>query len=284
MGKGQTAVFCCAILWSTSGLFIKLINWHPLLIAGSRSVIAALFLLTVRTVFPRRGRAKNQAFPFIAGGIAYALTMITFVTANKMTSTANAILLQYSAPVWAAILGWVLIREKPHWEHWLALALVAGGLLLFFRESLGGGAFWGDCVAVLSGIFFGAHSVLLRMQKEGNPADSMLLSHAICAALALPFFFLSTPVPSAGAFGALAFMGIFQVGVSSLLFSYGIRRVSAMGAMLTAMIEPVLSPVWVLIVTGERPSPSALAGGGIIVAAVLLSSLIGNWRERLVKE
>ncbi|MDR3173075.1 MAG: DMT family transporter, partial [Treponema sp.] len=128
---GQGAVLLCALFWSTSGLFIKLIDWHPLIIAGLRSFVAALFMLAIRFLFPRRGKGKNRPFPFFAGGLAYALTMICFVIANKLTASANAILLEYSAPVWAALLGWFLIKERPHWEHWLALALVMGGLFLF---------------------------------------------------------------------------------------------------------------------------------------------------------
>ncbi|MDR2068337.1 MAG: DMT family transporter [Spirochaetaceae bacterium] len=277
---GQGAVLLCALFWSTSGLFIKLIDWHPLVIAGLRSFVAALFMLAIRLLFPRRGKGKNKAFPLIAGGLAYALTMICFVIANKLTASANAILLEYSAPVWAALLGWFLIKEKPHWEHWLALALVMGGLYLFFKDGLAGGSLLGDGIAVLSGIFFGANSVFMRMQKEGNPSDTMLLAHIITALICLPFLFISPPVFTAQSICSILFMGIVQIGCASLLFAYGIKRVPAVQAMLTAMAEPILNPLWVLLVTGEKPSLSALTGGGIIVAAVLVSTLVGKKREQ----
>jgi drug/metabolite transporter (DMT)-like permease len=277
--QGQGAILLCAFLWSTSGLFIKLVNWHPVVIAGSRSLMAALFMLAVRLIFPPKSRIKNRKGPFLAGAIAYALTMQSFVIANKLTASANAIMLQYSAPVWAGLLGWILIREKPHWEHWGALVCVSGGLVLFFKDSFGGGAFLGDSVALLSGVFFGSHSVFLRMQKDGNPADSMLLAHGLNCALSLPFLFFYFPVLEAPALGAVLYMGIIQVGCASLLFSYGIKRVSAVQAMLTAMVEPVLNPLWVLVVTGEKPSASALIGGGIIITAVMASSVIGKRRE-----
>jgi drug/metabolite transporter (DMT)-like permease len=204
--------------------------------------------------------------------------MLTFVTANKLTTSANAILLQYSAPVWAAILGWLLIKEKPHWEIWGALVVVLLGLLIFFSERLDGGSLAGNCIALLSGFFFGAHSVLLRMQKDGNPRDSMLISHIICVAISIPFFVSFVPQPSAPAIGALFFMGLIQIGCASLLFAYGIKRVKAVQAMLTAMIEPILNPVWVLVITGERPSLRALVGGALIVTAVVASSIIGKRR------
>jgi drug/metabolite transporter (DMT)-like permease len=272
-------VFLAACLWSTSGLFIKLISWHPVIIAGLRSLVAFFFMLGTRLLFPPRGGEKNRGGPLWAGAAAYALTMLAFVIANKLTASANAIMMQYSAPVWAALIGWALIGERPRWEHWGALVLVMGGLALFFREGLRGGSLVGDFVALLSGVFFGAHSVILRMMKKGRPQDSMLLSHGLNFAFCVPFLFFYPPVISASGILPLLFMGIFQVGCASLLFSSGIKRIPAVEAMLTAMIEPVLNPLWVLLVTGERPSPAALLGGAVIIAAVAGSSFIGKRRE-----
>jgi drug/metabolite transporter (DMT)-like permease len=284
-------VLLCAFFWSTSGLFIKLIGWHPVIIAGLRSLVAALFIaaagpagrLADRFVLKRRGergqfKAKNNPILLVAGGLAYAATMILFVTANKLTASANAILLQYSAPVWAALLGW-FIGERPRWEHWGALALVMTGFLIFFHEGLGGGSLLGDCLALLSGLTFGANSVLMRMQKEGSPADSMLLAHIITAVFCVPFFFLHPPEFTPSNTAAILFMGTVQIGLASLLFAYGIRRIPAINAMLAAAIEPVLNPLWVLAVTGEKPGLPALTGGALIVGAVIASSVITGRRK-----
>jgi drug/metabolite transporter (DMT)-like permease len=241
--------------------------------------MAALFMLTVRFVFPPRFAVKSKKSHLWAAAIVYALTMQSFVIANKLTTSANAIMLQYSAPVWAGLLGWILIREKPHWEQWGALVCMVGGLALFFKDGLTGGAFLGDGLAILSGVFFGAHSVLLRMQKDGSPSDSMLLAHGLNFTLSIPFFFLYFPVFKAPAVAAVLYMGIIQIGCASLLLSYGIKRVSAVQAMLIAMVEPVLNPLWVLMVTGEKPSLSAILGGGIIITAVVASSVIGKKRS-----
>jgi drug/metabolite transporter (DMT)-like permease len=269
-------VFLAACLWSTSGLFIKLVSWHPVVIAGLRSLTAFLFMLAVRLIFPPRGEEKNARGPLWAGAAVYALTMLSFVIANKLTASANVIMLQYSAPIWAALIGWGLIGERPRWEHWGALVLVMGGLALFFREGLAGGGLLGDCIALLSGVLFGAHSVILRMMKKGRPQDSMLLAHGLNFAFCIPFLFFYTPPVSASGLFPILFMGIFQVGCASFLFSAGIKRIPAIQAMLTAMIEPILNPLWVLLVTGERPSPSALLGGAVIIAAVAGSSLAGK--------
>jgi drug/metabolite transporter (DMT)-like permease len=276
--KGQGAIFLCAFLWSTSGLFIKLISWHPVLIAGSRSLIAALFMLVLRLVMNPKTPLKT-GFGFWAGGVCYALTMVTFVIANKLTTSANAILLQYTAPVWAAVLGWAFIREKPHWEHWCALAAVLGGMILFFKDGIASGHLAGDLLAVLSGILFGAQSVFLRMQKHANPSDSLLFAHLVCCIISVPFIFTHTPLLSVSSAFSILFMGVIQIGCASVLFSYGIKRVKAIQAMLSAMIEPVMNPVWVLLVTGEKPTAPALAGGAVIITAVIASSLIGKRRD-----
>ena len=205
---GQLAILATAFLWSTSGLFIKLLDWHPVVIAGSRSFIAAIFLLILRFYDPPPKGVKNQPFPFWAAAFANAFTMITFVIANKLTTSANVILLQYGAPVWTALLGWALVKEKPRWEHWGALVMVIGGLLIFFKDSLGLGSLMGDGLAVFSGILMGAHFVFLRMTKDGNPRDSILLSHVINAVISIPFIFLYPPVLSVSSVMPILFMGI----------------------------------------------------------------------------
>jgi len=276
---GQGAVFLCAVLWSTSGLFIKLVDWHPVVIAGSRSLIAAVFMLIVRKITWPEKRPKNKIIPMWAGAVVYSLTMLTFVIANKLTTAANAILLQYSAPVWAAILGWLLVKEKPRWEHWAAMVCICGGFVLFFRDSSGPGGFLGDMLSIFSGLLFGLNSVLLRMQKDGNPADSMLLSHVISFAISIPFMILYPPILTKTTVIPIIYMGIVQIGCASLLYSYGLKRIAAVQAMLTSTIEPLLNPVWVLIFTGEMPAVSAIIGGSIILAAVLLSTIIGKRRS-----
>jgi drug/metabolite transporter (DMT)-like permease len=276
---GQGAVFLCAFLWSTSGLCIKLIDWHPIVIAGARSLIAALFMLAARLWNPQTRRRRFLLRSLWPAGLAYAATMTLFVIANKLTASANAILLQYSAPVWAAVLGWFLLKERLYWEQWGALILVMGGLVLFFKDGLTSGSLAGNSLALISGVSFGLSSVLMRMQPAGTQADAFMLSHLIAALFGLPFYFFYAPELTPSAAGTILFLGVFQVGVASLLFAYGIARITAIQAMITAMTEPVLNPLWVFLAMGERPSVSALAGGGIIVAAVVASSLAGKRRE-----
>jgi drug/metabolite transporter (DMT)-like permease len=255
-----------------------------MVISGSRSILAILVLLVLRFISSSR---KNSAkitlkeIPVLAAcGLCYAATMITFVIANKLTASANVILLQYAAPVWAALLGWLFFKDKPRWENWCALVLVCLGMFLVFSNGIESGSVMGNILAVISGIAFGANSVVLRAKKDGNPADILIFSHIICVAFTLPFFFMHPPSLNVNNILCISFMGIFQIGMASALFAYGIKRVSALQAMITCSIEPILNPIWVLIVTGERPASSALIGGGIILSAVVFSSILSALRRR----
>jgi drug/metabolite transporter (DMT)-like permease len=272
---GQSAILLCAVLWSTSGLFIKLVNWHPAVIAGSRSFLAVFFLLAIR----RKAERPEKILGLAASGFWYAATMILFVIANKLTFSANAIVLQYTAPIWACLLGWLYLKEKPYWEHWFSLSLVLLGMFLVFGNAVAGGSLLGDCLALISGITFAANSVTLRGIKNGGALDVMIFAHILCAVFSVPFFFIYSPEFTAGNILSILFMGIFQIGAASALFVYGIRRVRAVQAMLTASIEPVLNPLWVLLITGEKPSFFVILGGLVIISAVVFSSLAGRKRE-----
>lgn len=284
-GAGLLSILICAFLWSTNGLFIKLINWNPFVLAGARSFIAFVFMVIVRLAVPSRRKTPLVPSQLWGGALAYGLTVILFVIATKLTTAANAILLQYGAPVWAALFGWVLAREKPRLVNWISLALVMAGLVVFFKDSLfpaasgaagaaprGPYALIGDILAVLSGVTFGANGAVMRVQK-GDPNDSMLLAYVFSAAVCVPFFFIFPPELTFKNLAGISFMGIIQIGLASLFFAYGIRRLSAVQAMLTATLEPVLNPVWVFFLLGERPAASALLGGALIILAVLVSAL-----------
>ena len=271
---GLAAVALCAVLWSTGGLFIKLVPWDPFAIAGSRSLIAGIVIL----IFLRRPRFTWSAAQIICA-LSYSATMITFVISNKLTTAANAILLQYTAPVYAALLGALLLGERTHWFDWATIGLVAAGMVLFFMDKLEAGGAAGNIISAASGIFFAVFMVSMRKQKEGSPLESILLSHALTFLIALPFLVpeLGKAAGSSGtwtAVGGVAFLGVFQVGISSILLSYGVRHVTALQTLVTSIIEPILNPVWVFLLLGEEPSPMALVGGAVILVSVTARSIL----------
>ena len=266
-GKAIVALTACALLWSTGGLLIKVVDWNPFAIAGVRSLIGGLLILVVL----RRPRF-SWSFPQIAGGVSYAACMILFIAANKLTTAANAILLQYTAPLYAVVLGWVFLRERATLLDSVTMVVVLGGMVLFFLDRLGAGGIFGNLLAVASGIFFAATMVALRRQKDGYPLESLLLSHAITFVVSLPF--LWGRAPGLVSWAGLAFLGVFQIGIPSFLLTYGVKRVTALQTLLTSVLEPIFNPIWVFLVLGEVPGPRALAGGVIILAAVTLRSVL----------
>lgn len=272
---GQSAILLCAILWSTSGLFIRLMDWDPAVIVGTRSFLAVLLLLSIRL---KQGNLK-EILSHITNGFWYAATMILFVYANKLTFAANSILLQYTAPIWACLLAWFYLKEKPHWEHWIALCLVCFGMLLVFGDGLTGGSLLGDSLSLISGITFAVSSVMIRKHKEGNPLDIMICAHLLTVLYSIPFLFIYPPQLNTANVLSVLYMGIFQIGLASILYVYGMKRVRTVQAMLTAAIEPVLNPVWVLLVLGEMPAISVIGGGVIIITAITFSSLVTRQRE-----
>jgi drug/metabolite transporter (DMT)-like permease len=137
----------------------------------------------------------------------------------------------------------------------------------------------GDALALISGILLALYSVFLRMMKNTNSQDAALMGHVIVAVVGLPFVFLYPPSLEVTPIFAMIFMGVMQAGVSTSLYAYGTKRVSAVQSMLIASAEPILNPIWVLLIIGEKPSLQALIGGSLIIIAVVSSSLIGKRRE-----
>ncbi|MFQ3620722.1 MAG: DMT family transporter [Spirochaetales bacterium] len=273
--KALIALVICSILWSIGGLFIKLVEWTPLGIAGIRSLLGGVTIL----LWIKKPRF-TFSLPQLAAALCNAGTMILFVYANKLTTSANAILLQYGAPLYVALFGWMLLKEKPNWEHWVGLALIGGGIYLFFIDKVTAGNTEGNILALLSGFTFAFYAIFMRMQKEGSPIESVLMSHFLVFFFSLPALVKTSPPAFPGSWIALVILGIFQIGFSSILFARGIKGVTTIQAMLITTLEPILNPLWVFLVLRETPSRNALWGGVLILFAVSLSSVVSTYRSR----
>jgi len=272
---GVLMMAATASLWSIAGVFIKVIDWNPFAIAGIRSFIASLVILAFL-----RNPKINWSFPQVAAAVANAVTMLLFVAANKTTTAANAILLQYLAPVFTAFIGAVLLKEKTRIEHWVAIFFVAVGMTIMFANKLDGGQLFGDAIALTSAVTFSLYIVFMRMQKEGSPHESNLLSQWIAAAVCLIVsLFLPMPQFTPKSVAAILVLGTVQIGVAAILMAYAIKRISAVSANLIAVIEPVLNPVWVFLVLGEYPGMNTIIGGTVILFAVTGVSVIGARRS-----
>ena len=258
-----------ALLWSTGGFFIKWVEWNPMAISGGRSAISALVI-----AIAFRHDLKLTWSPLqLAGAFAYALTVTFFVIANKMTTAANAILLQYTAPIHVALLSTWLLQEHPTRRDWLTIFAVLGGMLLFFFEKMSPGNLIGNLCALFTGLTFALFIVLLRKQRDASPAGLVFLGNVLTALAGLPFMFDSLPSPAGWA--GLIFLGVFQLGLAYVLYTLAISHVTAMEAVLITLIEPILNPFWVFVLMGEIPAWTSLAGGLVIIGSVTARQLAG---------
>lgn len=261
--KAVTLLLLAAVFWSLGGVLIKWVQWPPLAVASGRGIIAALFLTAVC--------ARRLHFTWspvqLGAAVAYALTTVTFVAATKLTTAANAILIQYTAPVWVALFGAWFLHEHPRRGDWTVIGIVFVGMALFLYDGLEFSGITGNAFAIGSGVSFAALVLLLRKQKDGSPIESIILGNVLAFLIGLPWLIDAPTLPIDG-WIALAALGTLQLGVSYLLYAQAVKHVTALESVLIPVIEPILNPIWVLLVLGEKPSPLALVGGVIVIGAV----------------
>jgi drug/metabolite transporter (DMT)-like permease len=274
--KSVVLLIITAILWSAGGVLIKWVSLNPLAIAGYRSLIASVIIL----IYIRKPRFTWSIWQ-IGGAVFYAATVIAFVAATKMTTAANAILLQYSAPIYVALISAWLLKERTKMLDWIVIFLVLGGLGLFFLDDLSGGKLEGNILALVSGVTFACLIVFMRKQKSGSPIESVLLGNILTALVAIPFIFREAP--DLESLLGVSLLGIFQLGLSYILFSTAIKHVTALEGSLIPIIEPILNPIWVLILLGEVPGLYSLIGGIIVLSVVTLWCILPilRYRKRL---
>lgn len=268
------ASFC----WSLAGVLIKFVavTWPGLAVAGGRGFIAALFLLATN-----RGLRFHFSRDQVMGAIGYAACTVTFCTATTLTSAANAILLQYTAPIWVALLGAWFLGERSTRADWLTIVVALGGMALFFKDSLTLGHLGGDALAVVSGVCFAGMTVALRKQKDGSPVESIILGNLLAFLVGLPWI-VRSPMLAPSGWAALLVLGVVQLGVSYWLYARAIKHVTALEAVLIPVIEPVLNPLWVLIFMHEKPSRWALLGGAVVLGVVTIRAIISVRSRRMI--
>jgi len=264
MNERSKAILLLAItaaLWSLGGLLIKLVAANPLAISGARSAIASIILLIVLKR-PKFSWSTAQ----IGAAIAYSATTILFVAANKTTTAANAIILQFTAPIYVAVLSSWFLKEKTKLMDWITIFIVMCGMGLFFIGSLSTGGLWGNIFAAVSGVSFALFTIFMRMQKDDSPLESVLLGNLITSIIGLPF--LHSSLPDATGWIFLVILGVVQLGLPYVLYSAAIKKATALEAVLIPVIEPILNPVWVFLILGEVPGIPALIGGAIVLIAI----------------
>lgn len=306
---GVFALIVCAIGWSTAGVFMKFVNINSFAMAGFRSLFAFITLAILSKRLPRfvirkqddkNSVDKRRTLYLWMSAISYALTMILFCVCNKLTYSANAVLLQYTDLIWVILASPLLLGEKNSKIDYIAICVVVAGMILFFADTIFGtpsGEFsstqvLGNIIALISGVTFGLTTLLQRKQqiiaKEAGVSDSeansssdaFMIAQIITALFGLPFVFIfENGIPDVQSIVFLLLLGVVQMGIPNITYAIGIKKVRALSASLITMLEPLMNPIWVLIFVGEIPSASCIAGGVIIMAAIALREVMGKGKE-----
>ncbi|HEY3663089.1 MAG TPA: DMT family transporter [Chthoniobacterales bacterium] len=261
-------LLCAAFCWSLGGVLIKSIDWPPMAVAGGRSAIAIPMILLCMGR-PRFTFSAAQ----IGGAVGYAGTVILFVFATRMTTAANAIFLQYTAPIYVALIGRWYLGERASRIDWAVIAVALVGIALFFMDRLTTAGMWGNIIALGSGLAFASVALFLRKEKAGSPIASILLGNILVALIGLPFMLKASSLGEGGLW-RLALLGVVQLGLPYVLYATAIKHVTALEATLIPLLEPVLNPLWVMLALGERPGPWAILGGILVLVAVLGRGLL----------
>lgn len=269
-GRALLVLVGVGLMWSTAGALIKYVAWPAPAIWCLRSGIAAIVLTAVfRPSW--RGITRTEWL----SAIALAATTGLFILANKWTTAANAILIQYSAPAWAALLGAWILHERATRVDAATIVLALVGVALFFMDQLSLDHVAGNVVALIAGVTFATNVVLLRkiaLDGEGSALRAMILGHIIAAVIGLPFLLTAPALPASGWLAMLA-LGLVQQTVPTFLYAWAIRRVTAVEGLLIPIVEPVFSPLLVWWAHGESPGQWALLGGAIVIAAITMRGL-----------
>jgi drug/metabolite transporter (DMT)-like permease len=268
MLRHRLAILAAAALWSSAGAAIKLSQLGGWQLAAGRSLVAGAVLALL---FSGSRRLPSRKGWLVAS--AYAATVVLFVVANKLTTSANAIFLQDTAPLYVLALSPVLLKERATRGELAAVPVFIAGLALFFVDRLEPGQLLGNVLALVSGLSFAL--CILGLRAVPSEGQAILVWGNLLAGVGALAPALDGPTPTATDLWIVLFLGTFQLGLSYALFQYGVRHTPAVEASLLVLLEPVLNPIWTFLFTGERPGSWALLGGTIILAATAWRTLAG---------
>lgn len=274
--KSMIMMAVCACMWSIGGIFIKLVSWNSFLIAGGRSVFAAMVL----GGFMYITKTKVNVCKYSVGA-AVSLTGVffCFIAANKLTTAANAIILQYTAPIFILMISILFLHQKVQKREVIVVGITLIGIILFFFDELSPGNVAGNLLGIAAGLFLAIMFMLVGL--GGGKDDSIRLTgiffaHILTALIGIPVGLPLTESFAPKEFICILILGVIQLGIPYVLYALASRDCSPLACSLIGMLEPLLNPVWVFIFDGERPGVYALIGGIVVIAAVTFWCITGD--------
>ncbi len=273
--RGVILMVLCAVGWSLSGIFIKIIDWNPLVIAGFRSLFAGITTAIFMLVCKIKPIVNKKT---VFGGIMMTLVFFLFVVANKLTTAANAIALQYTEPVFLMIFSAVFLGQKFRRHDILAALLTFFGIALFFFDEISVGNMLGNFLAILAGVALAFLFMTVGAVSQNERTSTLLIGNIITAVVGIAFL-IRYPITdiSIAPIVNIVFLGVIQLGIPYILFTLAAKDCPVFLCSLIAMLEPLLNPVWVFIFNGETPGTFAIIGGIVVVVTVTAYSLYDGY-------
>ena len=263
----------CATLWSIAGIFMKLLPWNGFAVASLRSLIAGL---TIAAYILIRGKRIIINRRTIVTGVFTACVYTCFAVANKLTTAANAIVLQFTSPVFIVIFSALILKKRIRRSDALVVSFTLLGIALFFFDQLRPGYILGNFVAIAAGMFMAGMFMAVGELEGEQRFSGILIGQTLTFLVGLPFVIATRPEFTAVTTLSILILGVFQLGISYILYVESSKYCPPLACCLLGAAEPLLNPVWVLIFDGERPGVFALIGGVIVVVSITLWCVFGQ--------
>ena len=263
----------CATLWSIAGILIKVIPWTGFSVAAMRGLIAGITIAVYMALKKYRFILNKKT---LITGILSAMVYTCFVCSNKMTTAANAIVLQFTSPVFIVIFTTLIYKTGIRRADLLVVLFTLAGITLTFLDKLESGYILGNFVAVGAGMFMAGMFVSVGNCEGEERFSGILLGQFFTFLIGLPSVIISKPEFTPAATAAILALGVFQLGISYILYIKSSKYCPPLACCLLGAVEPLLNPVWVMIFDGETPGVLALVGGIIVIASVTVWCIFGK--------
>ncbi len=275
--KKETAailqMLLCAALWSIAGIFIKLLPWNGFAVASLRSLVAGLTIAVYMIAKKMRFSPDRRT---LLVGVLTGCVYVCFAVANKLTTAANAIVLQFTCPIFIVLFTAALTRKRPRGADLTVVVVVLAGIALFFFDQLAPSSILGNLVAILAGMFMAGMYMGVGSLGTEERFSAVLVGQATAFLLGLPAVIATRPVLSSVTVSSILILGIFQLGIAYILFVKASRFCPPLACALLGAVEPLLNPVWVLLFNGEHPGVFALIGGLIVIVSITIWCIFGK--------
>lgn len=271
--KAIIEMLLCAALWSIAGIFIKLIPWNSFAISGMRSLFAGITILAYIVIKGYKIIVNRQT---LLAGFLMGLLYISFVGANKLTTAANAIVLQFTAPLFVVVFSAVFLKQKIKRNDLIAVLVALAGISMFFLDKLESGYVIGNLIAIFAGACFASVFILVGEQKGEERFSTLLIAQIFVFLVGLPFVVATKPDFSGLPLLYIIILGVFQLGIPYILYAKATDYCPPLACSMLSAVEPLLNPVWVAVFDGEKPGIYALIGGIIVIVTVTVWLAYGS--------